>query len=139
MTRVYLASQYLRRDELRNYAAALRAHGYEITSRWIEGEHKPLRDLASDSRDAQAAATRDLEDVRAADVHVAFTEPRDTSQRGRGGRHVEFGVALAGGQRLVVVGPAEHVFHLLAQVERYNDWDEALHALTASTPRVGTA
>jgi hypothetical protein len=47
----------------------------------------------------------------------------------RGGRHVELGLALCDGQRTIVVGHRENVFHWLPQIEFYNDWDECLHEL----------
>lgn len=47
----------------------------------------------------------------------------------RGGRHVEFGMALAMDKRLVVVGPRENVFHLLPAVEQFDTWPLALAAL----------
>jgi hypothetical protein len=126
--RVYLASQYRRRDELRTCAAALERLGFEITSRWLAGD-QPLLELGESRTEAEAAAIRDLHDVRSADIFVAFTEHASAPSKGRGGRHVEFGVALALERRLLVVGPPEHVFHLLPSVEQYPTWDEALEAL----------
>ena len=40
----------------------------------------------------------------------------------RGGRHAEFGIALALGKRVIVIGPRENVFHALPAVERYESW-----------------
>jgi hypothetical protein len=91
-------------------------------------------------------ADEDLEDVLRCDVLVAFTDgPRivceqcegtgrlecdgqpydcyvckgtggDPRPWQRGGRHVEFGLALAWSKHLIVAGPREHVFHWLPQV-----------------------
>jgi hypothetical protein len=73
----------------------------------------------------------DFDDVREADVCIAFTEPADGPQ-GRGGRHTELGIALALGQRVIIVGPREHVFHCLPDVERYERWPEARDRLLAA-------
>lgn len=54
-----------------------------------------------------------------------FSEPPDSHSK-RGGRHVEFGMALAWGLRLIVIGQRENVFHCLPQVERYDTWDDFL-------------
>lgn len=61
--------------------------------------------------------------MRAADLVVSFTEAED-APASRGGRHVSFGVALALGKRLVVVGHRENVFHTLPQVQFFGSvWD----------------
>ena len=57
-----------------------------------------------------------------------------TAGRNRGGRHVEFGMALArrllsGAPRLIVVGYRENVFHYAPEVEFYETWNEAFCAL----------
>ena len=71
-------------------------------------------------------AQEDFEDVAAADTVVCFLEP---GGGGSGGRHVEFGMALAWGKRTIVVGEPEHLFHTLPSVEAYPTWPQALDAL----------
>ena len=61
---------------------------------------------------------------------IAFSEEPRAGGASRGGRHVEFGLALAWGKGVVVVGPRENVFHTLPQVEHFWRWPEALSALT---------
>lgn len=128
----YLAARYSRREELAGYAEQLRALGHEVTSRWLEGNHQ-ISDAGLESEEAIYIAARrrfareDIDDLLAADVCVSFTEtPR--SGHSRGGRHVEFGVAIAD-PRLdcVVIGPRENVFHCLDCVRVYASWDEYLH------------
>ena len=131
--RVYLAARYSRRLELCRYRDALRNQGIEVTSRWLDGEHQIGRDgpigpeiealIESGTTEPEIRgqfAAEDWADVMAADVMVNFTEqPRSGSSRG--GRHVEFGAALAAGKRCIVVGPRENVFHCLPQVEHYDE------------------
>lgn len=69
-----------------------------------------------------SSANRDILDLRHADTLISFT-----GGRGRGGRHVEFGVAVALAKRLVVIGPREHIFHTLDQVEIFSDIHSFLH------------
>ena len=61
-------------------------------------------------------AREDFEDIMNADAVISFTEvPRTT--KSRGGRHVEFGIALAAGKKCIIVGPRENVFHCLPWVD----------------------
>jgi len=143
--RVYLAARYSRRVELCGYREELREVGIAVTSNWLDGPRQRAiagkvlgeRDEAVIEAGGDAlkaielrrmCAVQDVEDVRAADTFVTFTELPD-ARAGRGGRHVEFGLALAAGKRIIVIGPVENVFHALAGVERFERWDEALEAL----------
>lgn len=138
--RVYLAARYSRRAELATYAEELRASGHEVVSRWLDGSHEAdelERDYASAGYtiDALGFATEDVEDVLCADLVVSFTEPHGEGG-GRGGRHVEFGLAL--GRRvfdrdpptLVLIGPRENVFHALAD-DVFEDWPSFLDWLAS--------
>jgi len=69
----------------------------------------------------------DGDDVAAAQLLIAFTEaPR--SVRSRGGRHVEYGIALALRKPVWLVGPRENVFHALAD-GLFASWPEAVRGL----------
>lgn len=134
MTRFYLAARYGRREELVDYAADLVQRGHAVTSRWLAGGHQAEALDAGGAGDpgrwpldeAVRFAQEDIDDLLRADAVVSFTEePRATSSRG--GRHVEFGMALerrlSGEDRLlVIVGPRENVFHCLPEVEVFPDW-----------------
>ena len=73
-------------------------------------------------------AAEDLEDVLRADCLVSFTEEpaAGVAWAARGGRHVEFGIALAMGKRLCVVGPRENIFHHLPRVEVFRSLTELI-------------
>ncbi len=151
--KTYLAARYGRRLELVDYRADLASRGIEVTSRWLNGQHQigdkgiPIgedgaqlveegaADVAADLR--EHFAIEDMGDVLAADVLVAFTEP-PRSNASRGGRHVELGMALAAGKRVVVIGPRENLFCYLPPVRVYSDWPAYLSTLdsvpTAQTP-----
>ena len=127
MIKIYLASRYSRFQEMQNYRASLRSWGYEVTSRWINGDHQSSEAaiLATDRASQEERvrfATEDLADLQAADWVISFTEePRATNSRG--GRHVEFGIALAARKRCIVIGPRENVFHCLPQVRWFPTWE----------------
>lgn len=142
--RIYLAARYSRREELCGYRSQLEAIGHTVTSRWLNGKHqidnsgKPIGDngeaLVEDddnSTHVKAAALResfaqeDLQDVLRSELLIAFTEvPR--SGHSRGGRHVEFGVALGTQTPIMVVGPRENIFCWLPQIGVFKSFAECL-------------
>lgn len=111
--KIYLAARYDRRWEMLGVAATLARAGHDVTSRWIEG--------GRGDDPAIIPAVEDLIHLSQADCLVSFTEDpnRSVPWAARGGRHVEFGVALATGKRLCLVGPRENIFHHLLAVEVY--------------------
>jgi len=127
--RVYLAARTARQEEMKAIASELKRAGAAIVSRWIDCETSIESDLDSDTRGAAELAVADLADLFRATTCIAFTEPPAALQRGRGGRHVELGAALALGLRTIVVGPTEHVFHCLPTIERYDAWRDVRESL----------
>jgi hypothetical protein len=154
--KIYLASRYSRREELCQYRTELQAVGHTVTSRWLNGEHqiddggKPIGEhgealvegtlrsgekLSEHEVSTRADALRahfvkeDCEDVYAAECVISFTEQPRSPLGTRGGRHVEFGLAVAWGKRLLVVGCRENLFHYLPQVEFCATWEAAKAAL----------
>ena len=119
--------------------------GYEVQSRWLDGKHQisdkgqPIGDHGEALVEGDATSIRSAElrahfahdaweDVTSADVVVSFTEaPRSSASRG--GRHVEYGIALGLGKRVLVVGYRENIFHWLPHVEFYETPTMALAVL----------
>lgn len=149
--KIYLAARYSRREELAAYRTELEALGHTVQARWLNGEHQLANDgtpigengaalvegtlrsgeqLSEHEQTERAAALRtkfvldDWEDVNAAELVISFTEP-PRSKANRGGRHVEYGIALANKARVIVVGHRENIFHWLPVVEFCATWDEA--------------
>jgi hypothetical protein len=126
--RFYLAARYSRREEINLYRKILESLGHVVTSRWLRGNHQ-MPDLTGEEpleiyhdKEVQRFALEDLQDIYAADAIVCFTEPpRSTATRG--GRHVEFGIALERGMPIFVVGPRENVFYYLDAVHHFLDFD----------------
>ena len=125
--KVYLAAQYSRRDELRIYAAYLRQHGVEVTSHWLE-ETANLNGDITDTVFARSTAAIDIEDIERADAILFFAEDPLVGIK-RGGRHVEFGYALALRKEIYTVGLLENVFHDLPTVTSFSKVEEALNYL----------
>ncbi|MEN6356409.1 MAG: hypothetical protein ABFD83_04915 [Armatimonadota bacterium] len=131
---IYLAARYGRRKELCGYAAQLAFAGHHITSRWHYGKHE----MTEPGADPQRFAMEDCNDLWAADMVISFTEePR--SGHSRGGRHVEFGMAVILGKKLCVVGYRENIFHCLPEVAFFQTWKDCLESLTKhrETARTG--
>ena len=145
--KIYLASRYSRRKELCAYRDRLEELGHVVTSRWLNGSHqiadngKPIGesgealvegDAGGNSSEAAAMrlafAKEDVLDVMDSDLVISFTEP-PKSTASRGGRHVEFGLAIGVGKRVWVVGYRENVFHWLSDVKFYASFDDAFEAV----------
>lgn len=123
---IYLAARYSRNPEMREYADELRALGYRVVSRWIHQHGGSLEEslkgpeLTADPELGLPFANADLEDIEFADILILFTE---LNGGGKGGRHTEFGYAVARRKRIIIVGPRENVFHTLPFIQWHPDWD----------------
>lgn len=132
---IYLAARFSQHSEMQGVRDVLEVLGHKITSRWIDlhgGDQ--LESATSDQLNVDPEACsvfgiHDIEDMDAAETMISFT----TTGGGKGGRHVEFGYGLATGKRMVLVGPREHIFHTLPQVEHYPDWSRLVIALSSET------
>ncbi len=126
--KIYLAARYSRREEVCEYREQLRVLGHEVTSRWLNGDHQAENDDLHAGAEAERFAFEDFKDVLDAEMMISFTEkPRTTNSRG--GRHVEFGIALGRMMRVWVVGPRENVFHCMEDVRQFDRWVDALNSL----------
>jgi hypothetical protein len=103
--RYHLAARYARRVELCGYRKQLLSIGATLTSRWLDFRKMPSWSCR--------IARDDCEDLLAADAAIILTEIPNTILA-TGGRHVEFGLALAQGKRVIVVGPREQRVPLFA-------------------------
>lgn len=128
---IYLAARFSKRNILQEWQPALEALGHTIVSRWsMRGsDHIKAPGLSERAADSERLrfATEDIEDIEACDCVISLME--EPRSNGRGGRHVEFGYALAKGKRLIIVGERETVFHHLPQVEHYSNWGDCWDAL----------
>jgi nucleoside 2-deoxyribosyltransferase len=115
---IYLAGRYSRKEELRAVADMLNSKVVTVTSRWLyRGMSDDFPNMAREdvpSEHQERFARQDLQDIREADAFVVIADPPRTPSRG--GKHVEFGYALALGKEIWVIGPSETVFHHLPQV-----------------------
>lgn len=125
---IYIAARFSRRPECNALAQRLKALGHSITSRWVkpDSDHVAPTGLSAQAADKERTrfALEDMEDVLACDAMVSLMEePRSNS---RGGRHVEFGVALGLCKQVFIIGPRETVFHHLPYVTQFDNEDDFL-------------
>lgn len=123
--KVYLAAPYVTKKQIEAEAAELRALGIEVTSSWLEEKHAPTTQMDELTHEEhQKYAVRDVQDVFDADIFVFHTDPTKTIVRG--GRHVEFGIAVAQKMRILVVGEEyENIFHHLPGIAHVATWEDA--------------
>ena len=127
--RVYLASRYSRKNEISKLVPVFGAHGISVGSRWLHEAESPdckLSDFSSEF--CREVAEVDLEDIEMCDAMVFFSEDPLIGTP-RGGRHVEFGYALALRKEIYTVGLLENVFHYLPTVTSFSKVEEALNYL----------
>ena len=137
--RIFISARYGRREEMIQRAAELVEAGHEIVSRWlyVDGMTEDAREVEAATKSmpvlkAMPFAIEDLSDLDNAEVFIAFTE-ETSSPYGRGGRHVEYGIALEGFfnhqlKNIFIIGPRENIFHCLPgdfsrYIYHYPKWD----------------
>jgi nucleoside 2-deoxyribosyltransferase len=131
MTAYYLAGPYARLYQLATYHVALEAIGHTVTSSWLRGQDAQFDATLPPDKAAQWAQ-QDLADIAAAEVLLAFTEIPESPHR-RGGRHFEAGYAYALGKPIIVIGPTEHAFYCLPDIQHSPDWDTFYRTLLHTT------
>ena len=125
--RVYLTSRYDRKQELRQLAEQLRAEAIEVVSAWHDIDSPSSDGFAGmDEQRLAWLAMLELQQLVQTSVLVLFL---DAGRCKRGDPHLETGVALALGKRLLLIGKPEMKFHCLPDVERFPAWPECLARL----------
>lgn len=114
----YLCSGTSYASDMESFRLALESRGHTVTSQWHQ---QPKPRLEIDDPDIPRRARMDLDDIRRADVLIAFAWPGKSQ---RGGRHFEAGYAW--GRKLVwLVGKPEHAFHTIAD-RTFDTWADVL-------------
>jgi hypothetical protein len=148
--RIYLASRYSRRLEMCGHREQLRQLGHAVDAVWLDGSHQisdtgqPIgergeRLVEEGEHDCERSialrqkfARDDFRDVLMSDLLIAFTEP-PRSDKSRGGRHVEMGLALGMMKQVWVVGHRENIFCWLEDVRFFPTWEACLDAIRSES------
>jgi nucleoside 2-deoxyribosyltransferase len=134
--KLYLAGFFNRQADLLGMAEELQNSGFEVISRWLQ--ERPGEALSY--QDKRYTAQVDLEDIDNSDAMVFFSaRSRDyreipVQSLTRGGRHVEFGYALAKGKPIVIFGQQENVFHYLKGLYFATDVKDLVETLKGLVP-----
>lgn len=132
--KVYLAAKFERKTEMREVRDFLVNDGHKVVSRWIDVEHEEDASHTVTDELRVSYAQMDVDDVLHSEVLVMFSHPRSETHNG-GGRHVEFGIALQSGRKIIVVGPkGEHIFHYWPGIMFAADLDELASTLWSMEP-----
>ncbi len=113
MTTAYIAAPYPLRDEAIALMKQLELQGIEVTSRWLKAPDEMTNE----------AARNTLADVATADLLIAW-HPKGWNERGTGGRHVEFGYAVALHKPILLVGERTNIFDYLDIVTMIDEGDD---------------
>ena len=124
MTAIYLTGAPTERARLLGFKRALEELGHEVTSTWLRDD----RIHAADREQRGLWAATDFADITACDVVLLAAVGANSSA------WVELGVGLAGGKRIIVVGPPLNDFCCLPDVENFMFWPDAVNALGLGVP-----
>jgi hypothetical protein len=121
MATFFLSSCYERRAEMLALAAQIETAGHSVSSRWLLGGHENADGSPPEPWQRAQWAAEDLTDLdRATELVYVSGCGMGCASHPRGGRHVEFGVALALRKIVHLIGPRENIFHHLGWVRRYD-------------------
>jgi hypothetical protein len=124
--RVYIAAPWELQQDAKAFGAALEQAGVTVTASWLGAESEQLTD---------EWAWNCLRDIVTCDVLLAWN-PEEWARIGTGGRHVEFGYALALFKTVIVVGARTNIFHHLQQIDHVAiDGDTVTNVLLAADRR----
>lgn len=113
---IYIAGRFEAAPRLRWYRDELLREGFRVSSSWLE--EKP-------GSEPTEMAEKDLREVRECDLLILDTFDSDD----RGGREVEFGIALGLKKPIWLVGPVRNIFHNLAS-QQYKNWGDLLQVVS---------
>lgn len=125
--KIYLSSAFSNQSDMRLIRDVIHKTSHRVISSWLD----VVRSCVVVAQIQQASeclanyALNDRIDIADADVFVMFTGEPSTY----GGRHTEFGYALALGKRCVIIGPRENLFHATIDVTQLNDIPQLLQWL----------
>ncbi len=119
--RIYLASNWQSQARIRAMREVIEGLGHEVVSGWLD-ETQTAQSLASTTpEEARIFAYRDMGEIMSCDLLIIDTQEESTS----GGREVEYGVAMALGKPMWLVGPNRNIFHSIPR-RQYDTWEEVI-------------
>jgi nucleoside 2-deoxyribosyltransferase len=131
MRDIYIASRFGRREEALSLAEELKKLGHNIISTWfLPGQAMQVNNPTFEEELTWnlEIANRDWNEIFLSDTFITLTEDMDNLPEGaaRGGRHAEFGMAVALHKTIYLIGQREHVFHYLPEVSVFGSTEDFL-------------
>lgn len=119
--RVYLASNFQSQKRMMKVREALENIGVTVCNGWLEPgvDAQDFEQLSPEQR--AMYSYRDIGEIVTVDLLIMDTQEQSTS----GGREVEYGMALALGKPVWIVGPTRNIFHTVAR-RQYDDWEQVV-------------
>jgi hypothetical protein len=108
---------------MRKVKASLERMGHTICNGWLEESNAQELSTLTD-RKRRVYSYRDIGEIVSVDLLVIDTQEESSS----GGREVEYGMALAFGKPVWVVGPQRNIFHSVCR-RQFDDWEPVLKEL----------
>lgn len=119
MRKIYVAGKFEAQERLKHERNRIHREGAgRVIGTWLDEEN-----ANPSTADKLEYAERDYAEVSASDLLILDT----ADENNRGGREVEFGIAIGRGIEVWVVGPKRNVFHEMAP--HFLTWDDVLDAL----------
>jgi hypothetical protein len=123
--KIYLAADYARKNEMQGCRDIIEGLGHKVTSTWIDTPNEVEsagiggKSINLDNmQECGAYGLTDYSEILQCDTLIQFT----TGEKSRGGRHVEYGIAIGAGKNIIIIGPREHVFHCGSSIRHYPSW-----------------
>ena len=132
--KIYLASRFSNRFELRKIRDFLTMAGHEITSRWIDVDTRPSDNSEELKKFWMKWAKIALFDLIYSELLILYTMGCDKNPS-RGGKRFEEGFAFACNYPIIVVGPKLIVFDYLDTPKYCDKWDECFEILSTIKPK----
>lgn len=122
----YICARFGRQEEARLFSQTLEGLGHTITSTWVD--QVELEMYGDNQRERERAAVKDVQEVVGSEALVYLSEAEDNVW-GRGGRHVEFGIAVGLELPIFVIGPKENLFHFFPGITHFETQEDFIRAL----------
>ena len=132
--KVYVGASLKNAEKALRTALVLTNKGCDVTSTWLTLDVCEMRQTLNAKELEQFdknMGTVDMQDVLRSDVVLLLSDVDSTS----GGLHVELGLALAAGKRVVVVGKRPNVFYHVDQVKFFGYVENAVDFIQDSIHR----
>lgn len=133
----YLAARWDRHEEINEYARTLRYLGHIVTSQWHQSAN--VMDVVDRNPNADKVryARKNISEINISTDFIAFTEDPDSAFQ-RGGRHVEYGIALQRSMPITIIGSRENAFHWFVGIPVYDNWQQFLTTVPNLVPEIET-